>query len=62
MHDKKNIALLEEKGQSKRHTTIFISCLIEDIKEIMRRHEIPQEFHVLQLTRVLTEMLITTKS
>jgi hypothetical protein len=64
MCEKKEVVLdsKEQEQPSKMHITIFMPCLIEDIKEVMKKHGVPQEFHVLQLTRALTEMLITTKS
>lgn len=40
------------------NTTVFIPCLTKDIKEIMIKHGVPEEFHALQLTRVLSELLV----
>lgn len=37
--------------------TVFIPCLTDDVKEVLRKHGVPEEFHALQLTRVLLELL-----
>jgi len=38
------------------NVTVSISCLAEDIKEVMQKHGVPEEFHAMQLMRVLAAM------